>query len=291
MRISTRSAKSASLVPVTIVTGAGSGIGRALALQAQARGHVVYATDRDEHALADLGAQGLRTQVLDVTSAQDIAALIQRLETDRAEPTVLINNAGFGAMAPLADISPARLRSQFEVNVIAVVSLSQALIPGMAARGIGRIVNIGSVSGIVATPFAGAYCASKSAVHAISDAMRMELAPFGIEVITVQPGAIRSSFGAAASRSMIGDVPPDSLYAPVADAIEARAQAGQRGALSAEAFARRTLDAVLAARPAPVVRIGPHTLLLPLLKRYLPVRLLDRILSARFKLNRLQRAP
>ena len=134
---------------VILITGAASGIGRALALNAHARGHIVYATDRDTDALAGLAALGLRTQRLDVTSAADIAALVARLDADGVGPDMLINNAGFGAIAPVLEIAPGRLRAQFEVNVFAIVALCQALAPRMMARRQGRIVNIGSISGLV----------------------------------------------------------------------------------------------------------------------------------------------
>lgn len=270
-----------------VITGAASGIGRALALECARRDHTVYATDVRPEAMSDLQATGIHTQKLDVNSTDDIAALMQRLQSDAAAPDLLINNAGFGAIAPIAEIPPARLRLQFETNVFSVVALSQAVIPGMVARRRGRIVNVGSVSGLVATPFAGAYCASKSALHALSDAMRMELAPFGIEVITVQPGAVLSNFGAVASKGATASMPPDSLYAPLASSIDARAKASQGNAIGAEAFAKRMMDAVLAPRPASIVRIGPQTRLLPFLKRSLPTRLLDRLLSSHVRLERL----
>lgn len=274
---------------VIVITGAASGIGRALALQAHRLGHTVYATDLKLEPMADLLALGLRTCQLDVTSEQDIAALIRRLEADGAAPDLLVNNAGFGAIAPMAEISMASLRAQFEVNVFGLVALCQAVIPGMVARRSGRIVNIGSVSGIVATPFAGAYCASKSAVHALSDSMRMELAPFGVQVIVVQPGAVRSDFGAAASKGAASATLPGSLYAAVAAAIDARAHAGQVGAITAEDFATQMFEAVLAERPKPAVRIGPQTRLLPFMKRYLPTATQDYLLSNKFQLKRLRK--
>lgn len=272
---------------VILITGAASGIGRALALNAHARGHTVYATDRDTDALAELAALGLRTQRLDVTSAADIAALVERLEADGVGPDVLINNAGFGAIAPVLEISPDRLRAQFEVNVFAIVALCQALAPRMIARRQGRIVNIGSISGLVTTPFAGAYCASKAAVHAFSDALRMELKPFGIRVMTVQPGGIRSDFGVAAAQAASAGLSADSRYATVANGILARADASQEGAMSAEDFAERMLSEVLAERPRPVVRIGRRSTLLPLAKQLVPTVLLDARLSREFGLERL----
>ena len=270
-----------------LITGAASGIGRALALDAAGRGYKVIATDLNLQAMESLGQTGIHTFKLDVTSADDITALVKHLDEENIQVDMLINNAGFGAIAPVAEIPVAKLRTQFEVNVFAIVALSQALIPAMVARKAGRIVNIGSVSGVMTTPFAGAYCASKAAVHALSDAMRMELAPLGVQVITVQPGGIRSDFGKNASAQANEVLPPDSMYQPVREGIISRAEASQEGATPAEEFARKMLDAVLAEVPPPVVRIGKQSSLLPFLKRYMPTRQLDNLLSRQFQLKRL----
>lgn len=273
-----------------LITGCSTGIGRALAEEFHARGHIVYATARRLEALGDLKARGLRVAALDVNDDVSIAALLRRLETDGATVDMLVNNAGYGAMGPLAEFPADELQRQFQTNVFALMAMVRAVVPGMVRRGAGRIVNIGSVSGVLVTPFSGAYCATKAAVHALSDALRMELAPFGIRVITVQPGGIRSQFGATASQGVAQRSDRLSLYAPVADAIAARANASQHDATPAEDFARQMVDAVLKPDPAPVVRIGHGSLLLPFLRRWLPLSRLDRILARRFRLDRLRPA-
>ncbi|MEQ1439219.1 SDR family oxidoreductase [Fontimonas sp. SYSU GA230001] len=273
--------------PATVViTGCSGGIGRALAREFHARGCTVYATARRPETLSDLAAQGLRTAALDVCDDTSIRAFAQQLRADGAGIDVLVNNAGYGQMGPLFDLDSAALRAQFETNVIGPIALTRALLPLMLPQRAGRIVNVGSVSGILVTPFAGAYCASKAAVHALSDALRMELAPFGIEVLVVQPGAIQSDFGAAASQRVARA--PDSLYAAAGDGIAARANASQQHATPTAEFARRMVDAVLADRVAPVIRLGNGSTLLPWLARWLPTRLRDRLLSRRFRLDRLR---
>jgi short-subunit dehydrogenase len=197
---------------------------------------------------------------------------------------LLINNAGYGALGPLGELPMNELRLQFETNVFGIVALVQALLPDMVRQRSGRIVNISSVSGVLPTPFAGAYCATKAAVNALSDSLRMELQPFGIEVITVHWGVASQFSATAAKRSNLKEA---SLYAAVTDAIAARVGASQARATPAEVFARKMADAVLAPNPQAVVRIGHHSLLLPFLKRWLPTRALDRVLSRRFRLNRL----
>jgi short-subunit dehydrogenase len=271
-----------------LITGCSTGIGRALAEEFHARGFVVYATARRVETLDALKAKGLRVSALDVNDSASIAALMRRLEVDGAGVDLLINNAGYGAMGPLAEFPAGELQQQFQTNVFALMAMTQAVIPGMVKRRSGRIVNIGSVSGVLVTPFSGAYCATKAAVHALSDALRMELAPFGIQVITVQPGGIQSQFGATASQGVAQRSAQLSLYAPVADAIAARANASQHDATPAADFARQMADAVLRENPAPVVRIGHGSTLMPFLRRWLPLSRLDRILSRRFRLDRLR---
>ncbi|MGH8453480.1 MAG: SDR family oxidoreductase [Nevskiales bacterium] len=271
-----------------LITGCSTGIGRALAGEFHARGHVVYATARRMETLDDLKGRGLRIAALDVNDTASIASLMRRLETDGATVDMLINNAGYGAMGPLAEFPAGELQRQFQTNVFALMAMTQAVIPGMVKRRAGRIVNIGSVSGVLVTPFSGAYCATKAAVHALSDALRMELAPFGIQVITVQPGGIQSQFGATAGQGVAERSAQLSIYAPVADAIAARANASQEDATPAMDFARQMADAVLKNNPAPVVRIGHGSTMMPFLRRWLPLTRLDRILSRRFRLDRLR---
>ena len=247
----------------------------------------MYATARRIETLADLQAQGMRTAALDVNDANSIQALTQQLRADAARIDILINNAGFGLMGPLLDVSLDDARRQFETNVIAVLAMVQAVFPYLTQPG-ARIANIGSVSGVLVTPFSGAYCATKAAVHALSDALRMELQPFGIDVITIQPGAIRSEFGDTAGRSEAVRNAAASRYAAIADAIRARAGASQQHATSTAEFARRLVDALVSPSPRATVRIGSGSTLLPVLARWLPQRLRDALLRRRFKLDQLK---
>ncbi len=272
-----------------LVTGCSSGIGAALANAFHDAGYTVYATARREDTLAPLRSRGIATMTLDVNDQMSIDVAVTRIEEEHENVDVLINNAGFGAMGPLAEMPLSRLRRQFETNVIGPVALTQAVVPGMVRRRRGCIVNIGSVSGVLTTPFAGAYCASKAALHSLSDALRMELSPFGIAVVTVQPGAIRSRFGDTA---VAGVTPPkrgESLYEPVEDGIQARAGASQVDATSPETVAAAVLRAVSRRRPPHTVRTGNGSLKLALLRWLLPTRLLDRSLARRFGLDRLGR--
>ncbi|HCF3551228.1 SDR family oxidoreductase [Pseudomonas aeruginosa] len=270
--------------PVAFVTGCSSGIGRALADAFQRAGYRVWASARKEDDVRALAEAGFQAVQLDVNDAAALARLAEELEVEAAGLDVLINNAGYGAMGPLLDGGVEAMRRQFETNVFAVVGVTRALFP-LLRRKSGLVVNVGSVSGVLVTPFAGAYCASKAAVHALSDALRLELAPFAVEVLEVQPGAIASNFGASASRELDSVVDERSPWWPLRRQIQARAKASQDNPTSAEDFARQLLAAVQRRPRPPLVRIGNGSRALPALARWLPRSLLERLLKKRFGLD------
>lgn len=270
--------------PVVLITGCSSGIGRALADAFKAAGHEVWACARKPQDLAALEAAGFVAVELDVNDAEAVQRAADRLQTEAGRLDILINNAGYGAMGPLLDGGAKGMRQQFETNVFSLVELTRACFPLLrASRGL--VVNIGSISSVLITPFAGAYCASKAAVHALSGALRLELAPFGIQVMEVQPGAIQSSFGANASHSAEQLVNEQSPWWPVREGILARANASQDKPTPASEFAAILLDAVRKPQRPALLRIGNGSRSLPLMVRLLPRRLLDRVLSKRFGLD------
>lgn len=270
--------------PVALITGCSSGIGRALADAFQAAGYQVWATARRDEDVAALGQAGLRGVLLDVNDEPAVERLAEQMLREVGGLDVLINNAGYGAMGPLLDGGSQAIRRQFETNVFAVVGVTRALFPALRARR-GLVVNIGSVSGVLVTPFAGAYCASKAAVHALNDALRLELAPFGVEVMEVQPGAIASNFGANASREMAAVVSEESAWWPLRQFIQARAAASQDKPTPAVDFARELLAAAQRSPRPRLVRIGNGSRALPLLSRWVPSGLLDKVLKKRFGLD------
>ncbi|MGE8497882.1 MAG: SDR family oxidoreductase [Pseudomonas sp.] len=271
--------------PNALITGCSSGIGRALAETFKAAGYRVWATARKAEDLAALDAAGFTAIELDVNDSAAAERLALRLGEEAGGLDVLINNAGYGAMGPLLDGGVEGIRRQFETNVFSIVGVTRALFP-LLRRNKGLVVNIGSVSGVLVTPFAGAYCASKAAVHALSDALRMELSPFGIEVMEVQPGAIASSFGANASREAEDLLAESSPWWPLRDGIRARANASQDNPTPATHFARNLLAAVQSSQRPRLLRLGNGSRALPLLAALLPQGLLEKILCKRFGLNR-----
>lgn len=265
------------------ITGCSTGIGRAMATAFAASGHRVFATARNPDTLAEIAGDRIRPLALDVTSPTSIEPAVEAVLAEAGRIDVLVNNAGYGQMGPILDLTLQQVRDQFETNVIGVLAMMQAVAPSMIAQRAGRIVNVGSVSAILATPFSGAYCASKAALHSISEAARMELAPFGIDVIIVQPGGVRSHFGETAASRLL--VKPDSPYKQFSSGIDRRAKASQEHGAPVDDVARAIVQAVTRERPPAIVRVGHGGYLLPALKRILPTRRLDRMLMQRFGLG------
>lgn len=271
--------------PVALITGCSSGIGRALAVRYQQAGYEVWACARKAQDVAELTQAGFVGVTLDVNNAEAIQALAQQLTDNGKGLAVLINNAGYGAMGPLLDEGAEGMRAQFETNVFSLVALTQACF-ALLRQSQGLVINIGSISSVFITPFAGAYCASKAAVHAMSDALRMELAPFNIKVLEVQPGAIASSFGQNASASAEQVVSAQSPWWPLRQAVMARANASQQNATPARDFAEQLFKAANAKRLPRMVRIGNGSTALPLMAKWLPKAMLEKRLSKRFGLDK-----
>lgn len=266
-----------------VVTGASSGIGRATALLLDARGWTVFAGVRGSaHAqsLAAAASARLVPLLLDVTKEHDIAAAAETVR-DRGIPLAgLVNNAGMVAAAPLEGVPIDELRRQFEVNVVGQVAVTQAMLPMLrAARG--RVVNVTSVGGLVAGPMLGPYHASKFAFEAITDTLRNELAPWGIEVIAIEPGAIATPIwttsAAAADRMNLPAEVTERYRGPIAVARASAANASKNG-LPPERVAEVIERALTARRPRTRYPVGTDAKLVKGLLAGLPDRLRDRVL-------------
>jgi len=177
---------------VILVTGASGSIGRATAVRLARSGHQVYAAARRREPLDALASQnsGIQAVPLDVTDVGSIAAAAGRISADTAGrgPDVIINAAGIAVLGPAEAIPAEQVRRQFEVNLVGPLAVAGTFLPAMRSRGSGRIVNVSSILGRFALPGTGVYSASKFALEALSDAMRAELAPFGVSVVLVEPG-------------------------------------------------------------------------------------------------------
>ncbi|NLN38104.1 MAG: SDR family NAD(P)-dependent oxidoreductase [Smithella sp.] len=271
---------------VVLISGCSSGIGLALARECASRGCRVFATARKPEVIENLKREGMETAALDVTSQESIDACVAGVLSQTGRIDVLINNAGYALIGPMIDLSVDDLRRQFETNVIGLMALTKSVVPYMLKERSGLVVNIASVSGICATPFAGAYCATKAAVNLLSTSLRIELAPFGIDVITVQPGAIKSDFGKAATGTIRLD--RQSVYAPLSRYVEARAMSSQKDPTSAEEFASRLVDKLFLKKIPKVIRLGKSSTQLPLVAS-LPAGSFDKMMSRMFGLDKLKR--
>ena len=274
-----------------LITGCSSGIGAALAREFARRGLRVYASARRPQTLAPLESDGITGLALDVDDDASISAALARVEAESGALDLLVNNAGFSQVGAVVDLTRDDLRRQYETNVISPARVTALALPQLRTaverRGAATVANVGSIVGLFTTPFAAAYCSSKAAVHSITDALRMELEPFGINVVSIQPGGIRSAFGNHAEAAI--RLPADSPYRPVEAGIRARAQAGQQGATPAEEFVVPVAEALLEARPPRVIRGGANSTRVPLLKKLLPAAAFDRRMTAMFGLDRLKR--
>ena len=271
--------------PVALITGCSSGIGQALAHVMLDEGYTVWATARNPDSLAQLVTRGAVPVTLDVNDPAQIQACAARLRDEAGRLDVLVNNAGYGAMGPVLDADRETLLRQFDTNVFAPLQLVRATAELLRASH-GLVVNIGSVSGVTTTPFSGVYCASKAALHALSDALRLELAPFGIDVMTVKPGAIASDFGNNATAAItLSDA---SWFKPWEKAVQARAKASQRAtSTSAMDFSKELVRYIRNPLRPEEVLIGTSARSMVALKRWLPTSILDARLRKRFGLNKL----
>lgn len=270
-----------------LITGCSSGIGHALALEFHHQGYQVFASARRLETLTSLEQLGIITLALDVNNNENIEQALAQIKQHTNSLNCLINNAGFAAMGPVIELSSQALQEQFATNVFAPMALTRACLPLLKQAATdsnsAQVVNIGSISGLVTTPFSGAYCATKSALHSLSDALRMELKPFGIDIITIQPGAIQSKFGDNSLAKLAGLITDDSMYAKLRNNIEARAMASQDNPTPATEFAK-ILVSKIQHNPKAEIKIGNGSLLLPLLKKLLPTKVLDKVLMKKFGL-------
>jgi len=274
--------------PVALITGASSGIGKALAVEFSKKNYTVIGTGRDKLKLEALEKSGIYTKQLDITKYEKTEETIKNIIAEFGSIDVLVNNAGYGLMAPIIDVTREDLARQFETNLFAQLELTRKVVPFMKEKGKGLIVNIGSISGIVTTPFAGAYCASKAAFHAVSDALRMELSPFGIDVITVKPGGIVSDFGARAAEETENIILGDD-YLPIKEDIMLRAKSSQIGAMPADKFARKVVKIIADGKTPADIYLGTMSFLLPFMKKIFPIKTLDSFLNKRFGIDKLKK--
>jgi NAD(P)-dependent dehydrogenase (short-subunit alcohol dehydrogenase family) len=273
---------------VILITGCSSGIGRATALEAVQRGHRVFASARNRNDLAELErGDRLAALQLDVTDAASIRAAVEAVRSRAGRLDALVNNAGYGQYGAVEEVTSEEWRAQFDVNLFGAIDMTRAVLPEMRTAGRGTIVMVSSVAGRIAIPFSAPYCAAKHGLEAMSDALRVEVSPFGIRVVLVEPGPIETRFE---ERARSGVAPLLSRPGPYRDfytnAERAMESDFRKGILPAEAVARVILDAIEADRPCTRYSIGLIAKVLIPLRRLLPDRWIDSMMRKSLKMPR-----
>ncbi len=266
--------------PNALITGATSGIGEATAYRLQARGYRVFAAGRNPEALDALRSRGLQARTLDVNDGAAAAQLVAEIDTRHGGVDVLVNSAGFPLPCPLEQVALHDVRSLFETNVVATLQLSQAVLPGMRARGGGTIVTIGSTGGRFTSPGTGAYHIVKYGVEALSLALRAEVARFGVRVVLIDPTGVRTRFVESqleATQSYADDDPYGEFKRRYAETT--RALTKVPGIMvGADTVARAVVRAIEAKNPKPRYVVGASGKVSVLARLLLTDRMWERVM-------------
>ena len=271
-----------------LITGCSSGIGRATAEHLTARRWTVYATARRVETIADLEARGCRVLALDVCDEASMQAAVRAVEREHDAVGVLVNNAGYSRSGAIETVPMEDVRRQFETNVFGLVRMCQLVLPAMRAQRWGRIVNLSSMGANFTFPGGGFYHATKYAVEAISDALRFEVKGFGVDVVVIQPGIIRTRFSESATQAMGATAPGDGPYgafnAAVAGSTRGVYERGLMARLGGgpETVARVIERAISARKPRIRYRVTPSAHLLVRQRALMTAAMWDRFLATRF---------
>jgi len=271
-----------------LITGCSTGIGKETARHLAQAGWTVYATARRPESLADLEAAGCKTLALDVTDEGSMQAAVDQVVETEGAVGVLVNNAGYSQSGAVESIELDSIRRQFETNVFGLIRMSQLCLPSMRAQGWGRIVNIGSMGGKLTFPGGGIYHATKYSVEAISDAMRFELAAFGVNVVLIEPGLITTEFGDTAVASIGGGTAETGPYAKFNAHVGKATAAAYKGPLAKlgggpEVVAHAIEKAITSSRPKPRYPVTASARLAIGQRKLVTDRMWDRLMAAQYK--------
>ena len=281
----------ADVSKAVLITGCSSGIGQATAKHLAQRGWTTYATARKVESIADLADAGCRTLALDVTDEASMANAVDAVAEAEGAVGCLVNNAGYSQSGALETLPMDRLRAQFETNVFGLVRMCQLALPGMRRQGWGRIVNLSSMGGRLTFPGGGAYHGTKHAVEALSDALRWEVAGFGVDVVVIEPGLITTRFGEVAAGSIGATETPANSEADPYVTFNAEVGAATAGIYEGpmrhlgggpEKVAKTIERALSARRPRTRYKVTASARLALAQRRLLPDRAWDAMLAAQF---------
>ncbi|MYM68604.1 SDR family NAD(P)-dependent oxidoreductase [Pseudoduganella sp. FT55W] len=264
---------------VALVTGASSGMGKEIAKRLMADGCRVYAAARQVEKMDDLARLGATLIQMDVSSDADMQAAAARIQREAGGVDVLVNNAGFGLYGPAEEIGMDEARYQFEVNLFGPARLTQLLLPAMRAKKSGKIINISSMGGKIYTPLGSWYHATKHALEGWSDCLRLELAPFGIDVVVIEPGLIETAFGEVVADGLLKRS-GSGAYAKLVESVAAatRATYGQGSNTPPGVIADVIGEALKSRRPRTRYVAGKFARLMIAMRAWLGDRLFDKIL-------------
>jgi short-subunit dehydrogenase len=271
--------------PVALITGASSGIGDATARRLAELGYTVYAAARRVDRMDALKEHGIRTAALDVTDDASMVAIVERIIAETSRIDVLVNNAGYGSYGALEDVPIAEARRQFDVNVFGLARLTQLVLPHMRAQRDGYIVNISSVGGKMWEPLGSWYHATKFAVEGLSDSLRAEVSSFDIKVIVIEPGAIRTEWGAISADNLEANS-IETAYADQAKVVSRALRAGERSRNASEpaVVANAIGKAVQSRRPRTRYAVGGGARSILFVQRVLTDRGFDRFIRLAYRL-------
>jgi NAD(P)-dependent dehydrogenase (short-subunit alcohol dehydrogenase family) len=277
----------ADVSKAVLITGCSTGIGRATAEHLAERGHTVYATARRPESIGDLAANGCRTLALDVTDEESMRAAVAAVEEAEGAVGALVNNAGYSQSGAIESISLDSIRAQFETNVFGLVRMCQLVLPGMRGQRWGRIVNLSSMGGKLTFPGGGVYHGTKHAVEALSDALRFEVQGFGVDVVVIEPGLIKTRFAEAAVGALHSGTGADGPYGEFNAAVAASTAGVYDGPLARlgggpETVANAIEKAISRRRPKTRYLVTPSARLALTQRRLLTDRMWDRVVGSQF---------
>lgn len=266
---------------VILITGASSGIGKATALLLAKQGHIVYASARRVEKMRDLEEFGAKILKLDVTNHDDIDSVVSKIQSEQGRIDVLFNNAGFGLYGPLENIPIDAARYQFEVNIFGLAKATQAVLPMMRAQKSGTIINTSSVGGKIYTPLGSWYHATKHALEGWSDCLRLDLAQFGIDVVIIEPGIIKTEFADVVSDG-VRKYSKDDEYAEFVEKVAQATKAtyAQNKGTEPSVIARVVSKAISAKKPKTRYVAGELARPFMLLRKLTGDRMFDKIIMS-----------
>jgi short-subunit dehydrogenase len=268
---------------VVLITGGSSGIGKSTAKKLLQEGYFVYATARRTEMLKELEIIGVKTMFLDVTDDKSMKKVVDTIISEQGEIDVLINNAGYGSLGPFQNVPIKEAKYQFEVNVFGLAKLTQLVLPYMMKKKSGRIINISSPAGKVSSPMVGWYCASKFAVEALSDALRIEVKPFGIDVVIIEPERIESEWRTIATEHLL-KVSRDTVYKEIAENMAQTMKNMMNSAKPPELIAETISKALKSKRPRARYAVPMAAKVSIFLSWLLPDRWFDELLRRYLKI-------